>query len=219
MNTPKITIACPCYEMSNGLDFLMASFKALREQTFQDFEVVVSDDSINDDIRNLCLTYDKVRYIKNMNGRGMASNTNTAIQYSNGELIKILYQDDRLAHPDALKEIVENFTGEWLVTGCAHEPGTHVHLPTWNDKIYTGANTIGSPSVLTIRNNKPLLFDTKLTWILDCELYMRYKAKFGLPTILNDINVIITQGLHQTTHLLGDERKISEINYLTKKYE
>lgn len=192
----KLSIVIPIYEgMLNGHAFLGRALDSLHSQTFQDFEIVITKE-----------------------GR-MAENTNAGIKKAKGEIIKILYQDDYLAHPHALAVIADRFTKGWLVTGCAHDPGTHTHLPTWNDEIYKGINTLGSPSVLAFENHDPLLFDESLTWLLDCDLYMRLHARYGLPTLLNDINVKI--GIHegQTTHLLADEIKQNEHNYLIQKYE
>lgn len=222
--SPAISVCIPCYEMRDGLEFLKRSFEMLEKQSFKDFEVVISDDSINDAVEVFVKNYKTlpIRYIKNMNGRGMAENTNCSLLYAEGSLLKILYQDDFLAHEDSLKNIVENFPedAQWLVTGCAHKPGTHTHLPTWDDEIYKGKNTIGSPSVLTVRNHPKLeLFENKLSWVLDCDYYYRLYKKYGLPIILNDINVVIGVGEHQTTHLMGEERKEAEIKHLIKKYD
>ena len=184
----KLSIATPIYDMPNGDFFLGRLEKSLEEQTFTDFELVVTKE-----------------------GR-MAENTNAAIKKSKGEIVKVLYQDDYLAHKDSLKNIVEAFTSGWLVTGCEHDNGHHFnpHLPEWNDEVPNGKNTIGSPSVLAFENNEPLLFDERLSWLLDCELYGRLYKRYGMPTILNDINITI--GLHagQMTHKLTDEEKQAE---------
>lgn len=180
--------------MKNGDFFLKRLKDSLAIQTFRDFELVITREG------------------------AMAENTNAAIKASSGELIKILYMDDYLAHENSLKMISDSFEGEWLVTGCAHNPGTHTHLPTWNDRIHEGINTIGSPSVLTLRNDNPLLFDESLTWLLDCDLYKRLYEKHGPPTILNDINVTIGVGEHQMTHLIPNEVKVEEHNYIAQKY-
>lgn len=180
--------------MENGEFFLNRLKESLDKQTFRDFELVITKEG------------------------KMAENTNAAIRKSKGELIKILYMDDYLAHPDALQMISDAFEGEWLVTGCAHDPGTHTHYPVYNDRIHEGINTIGSPSVLTLKNDDPLLFDESLTWLLDCDLYKRLYEKHGTPTILNDINVVIGVGGHQTTHLLSEDIKVAEHDYLENKY-
>ncbi len=222
--SPRITIAIPTYDYSLGIEHLSQSFEMLKKQTFQDFEVVITDDSLNGNVREFVRFYDKVRYIKNMNQRGMAGNTNTAIQYANGEIIKILYQDDYLAHEHSLEDINNAFNEKvnWLVTACLDykdESSNRLHFPTYNDAIHTGNNTIGSPSVLTIRNDKPLLFNPKLTWVLDCDYYKQLYKRYGAPAILNDVNVVIRIGEHQTTHILSSERKNAEIEYLIQKYD
>lgn len=154
------------------------------------------------------------------NSGKMAENTNDGMMRASGEIIKILYMDDRFAHPDALQQIVDAFEGrdeKWLVTGCDHEPGTHTHLPTWNDKLTQGVNTIGSPSVMAMKVKE--LFDENMSWLLDVDLYHRLNEKYGQPIYLDDINVTI--GLHagQTTFLMADEAKLAEHNYLKEKYE
>lgn len=190
----RISVAVPVYDMPNGDFFLKRLKDSLAIQTFRDFELVITREG------------------------KMAENTNAAIKASSGELIKILYMDDYLTHENSLQMISDAFEGEWLVTGCAHNPGTHTHLPVYNERIHEGINTIGSPSVLTLRNDDPLLFDETLTWMLDCDLYKRLYEKHGPPTILNDINVTI--GIHegQTTFILDEETKQREHDYLIEKH-
>ncbi len=139
------------------------------------------------------------------------------------KLIKVLYMDDFLAHDKSLIKIINNFSGYWLVTACTHlslhNNYTHsIHFATYAQDIHTGNNTIGSPSVMTIKNEKPMLFDENMTWLLDCDYYKRMYEQYGEPVVLKDINVII--GLHsdQATHTMGDERKLQEHEYLNKKY-
>lgn len=151
----------------------------------------------------------------------MAENTNSAIKKCKGDIIKVLYMDDFLAHDDALQEIVDAFTPDvqWLVTGCTHTHGKdrfNDRFATWNDNIHV-ENTIGSPSVVAIRN-KDILLDEKLSWMLDADWYKRLHAKHGLPEFLNTINVVIGVGEHQMTRLLSDERKNSEVNYVKEKH-
>jgi glycosyltransferase involved in cell wall biosynthesis len=224
ITNPKLSVAIPTHGMKNS-DFLFRRcLDSLWNQSFQDFEIVVTDNSDDDSIQRICEWYRTgIRYIKNKR-KGMAQNTNEAIKQSKGEYIKILYMDDYMAHDDALEKIVKHLSGAWLVTGCTHirtgEHYTHsVHLPSYSEDIYKGQNTIGSPSVLTIKNDNPIFFDEEMTWMLDCDYYKRLYDLYGEPTILKDINVII--GLHggQMTHIMGEERKLKEFNYMIKKYE
>lgn len=196
---PKLSIIVPIHDMENGDRFLWRSMNMLAYQTFQDFEIIITKE-----------------------GR-MAENTNTGIKRARGEFIKILYLDDYLAGIDSLQKIVDSFGKDdmWLATGCWHDAGDgkyrDAHVPTWNDEMSTGKNTIGSPSVITLRNEGRLLFDENLSWLLDADLYTRYYHKYGKPKLINDLNVVIGVGAHQMTHKLTDEEKLSEHEYINKK--
>lgn len=220
---PELSIAIPTSSMEHGEYLFRRCLDSLWNQTFQKFEIIVTDNSDDDIIKTICDEYKTgINYYRNP-VKGMAQNTNEAIKRSKGELIKILYMDDFLAHDRSLQKIINNFEGEWLVTACTHlklhENFTQsIHFPTYSLDIHTGNNTIGSPSVLTIKNKDPILFDEELMWVLDCDYYRRMYDKYGEPKILRDINVIL--GLHpgQATHTMGNERKLKEHHYLNKKY-
>lgn len=219
---PTFTIAIPTADMPD-IDFLFRRcLDSLWVQSYQDFEIVVTDNSSDTIIEAICDEYRSgIVYYRNPN-KGMAVNTNEAIKRSRGKLIKILYMDDYLAHKRSLNNILDNFEGHWLVTGCTHEVKGedyfNPHYPYYSGDIHTGNNTIGGPSVLTIKNKEPLLFDEKLNWLLDCDYYRRMFDLYGQPYTLKDINVIM--GLHkgQTTNTMSDERKLQEREYIMQKY-
>ena len=121
--------------------------------------------------------------------------------------------DDYFPDKDALKRIVDAFEGIWQITGVDTNPH-----PYWTDNIETGNNKLGSPSALTMRREESLLFDERLNWVLDCDYYKRMRAKYGLPQILDEVNVNL--GIHegQTTNVLSDEIKQQEVDYLHEKY-
>lgn len=222
-----ISVAIPTSSMVNGEKLFARCLNSLWDQTYQDFEIVVTDNSDDDVIEALCHYYKTgINYYRNP-VKGMAQNTNEAIRRSKGDIIKILYMDDFLLDDEALETIVKKFKGNWLVNGCLHVDDLGItgnaHIPCYNDKIYEGHNTIGSPSVLTIKNGNPLdgdplFFDENLTWLLDCDYYKRMYDLFGEPVIIKE--PLTGMGLHsdQATHTMGNERKLLEYDYLTKKY-
>lgn len=189
---PKISIVIPIHDMQNGAFFLWRGINSIMMQTFKNYEIVIVKEG------------------------KMAENSNAGIKRAQGQLIKILYMDDYLAHPDALQEIVDNFEfmDDWMITGCDTNPH-----PYWTTDIAKGNNKLGSPSCLTFRNQDPLLFDEKMSWLLDCDLYQRLYNRYGLPKILDTVNVNI--GIHegQMTNILTDEEKLAEHKYMSKKYE
>lgn len=190
---PKISVAIPIHDMDNGDFFLSRLLNSLQKQTFRDFEIVITK-----------------------KGK-MAENTNAAMRACKGEFIKILYMDDYLAHEDALQEILDGFYPEatWLATGCLHDSGGSVgapHLPSYSG-IEFNQNTIGSPSVVTLRNENLVFFDENMSWLLDVDWY----KKMGPPKLLNTMSTVIGIGDHQMTRILTDEEKQQEAFYLNQK--
>ncbi|MDD2935323.1 MAG: glycosyltransferase [Candidatus Pacebacteria bacterium] len=225
-----LSICIPTYEMKGlGSSFLEHSFKILVNQTFKDFDVVISDHSETNEIRDLCDKYKNrlnIKYFKNKEKRGnSSSNINNAIRKADGKLIKILFQDDFLYNKNSLQRIIDSFELEkdnWLVTACIHtNDGINFYrpfYPKYHDKIHLKKNTISSPSVLTIKNQQPLKFDENLLWYMDTDYYKRCYEKFGEPKILNEVNVVNRAGLHQMTHsLINEKRKKIEYIYCLKK--
>lgn len=213
-----------------GHVFLAESLERITRQTYKDFDVVVSDQSADNLIEKTCAEYAQkldIRYIKEPTGvRASSVNINNAIRNATGELIKILFLDDFLYHDDALKDIVEAFDvkkDSWLVTASIHTHDAVTYYrhfqPRYDDRLILKKNTISSPSVLTIKNKEPLLFDEKLIWWMDLDYYKRCFDAFGLPKILAKTNVVNREGTHQVTHTTANQkRREEEFRYMLKKY-
>lgn len=226
-----ISIAIPTYEMHGmGCAYLKQNLDILAGQTFKDFDVIISDHSVNNDIQNLCASYMQmldISYYRNDTHRGNSSaNCNNAIKNAKGSIIKILFQDDFLFHEQALGDIVRAFdtSKSWLITACTHtKDGVHFFrpfYPKYNNSIYLGKNTISSPSVLAIRNDHPLLFDESLIWLMDCDYYRRCHDTFGDPIILNSITIANRIGAHQVSSTLATEAlRYKEYVSVVKKYD
>lgn len=228
----KISICIPTYEMHGlGVEFLSYSFDILVKQTYKNFDVIISDHSKNDNIENLCKEYStklNINYYRNFDNIGNSSaNLNNAIKKSKAEIIKILFQDDFLYNENSLEETIKTFDikkDKWLVSACEHSKnGTDFYrpfFPKYNKNIYLGENTISSPSVLTIKNDNPLLFDENLIWLMDCDYYKRCYDMFGKPKILNTITVVNRVGDHQVSNTISTkELQEKEHNYILKKYK
>lgn len=198
MSKPYLSICIPIHDMANADFFLGRLQNSIEMQSFTDFEVIITK-----------------------NGK-MAENTNSALQLARGELIKVIFMDDYLAHEDSLWEIVENFSPEdhWLVSGCLHDNGKvigNAHIPSM-DGIKYNQNTIGSPSVMTIKNEGKLFFDEMMSWMLDVDYYKRMEELYGPPIILEDLNVVIGIHPNQMTNILTPEEKLREEIYIQQKH-
>lgn len=208
--------------MKGAKEFLERCLDSIIEQTFENFEVVISDNSEDDTLFKVACKYGMPISYSKHSIKGASENTNAAIKRAKGEIIKVLHMDDYFAHKNALQRIVEAYRGGWLVTGCKHTKDgkkfINSRYATYNDKIHTGKNTIGSPSVLAFENNNPLLFDPTLVWLFDCDLYKRLHTRYGKPTILNDFNVVIGLGEHQMTEMINNDVKKQEEQKMADTY-
>jgi len=232
MKKPFFSICIPTWEIKGkGAEYLEYSFNILAQQTFKDFEIIVSDHSINDDIKNVCNIWSNllnIVYLKNEIGRGKTSpNVNNAINNSNGLFIKTLWQDDFLYNVDSLEiihnNICQNINNHWFITGCVHTKDCisiyDPMIPKYHDRIYAGINTISCPSVLTFRNENPLLLDESLNWLVDVEYYKRLYNRYGLPFIIEDICTVNRESEISLTNMIKISEKQEETLRVIKMYE
>ena len=218
----KMSVAIPTWECDGrGCEFLDDLLRTIEIQTFKDFEVVISDHSLNDDLIEVINEFKhkfKIVYVKNDKFRGNSpANTNNAIKNCSGDIIKIMFQDDFFYDDEALEKIFNLFEKDvyWLVCGSNHtkNDGNSFYwdfYPKWNDDILRGINTIGSPSVLSVRRKvfEKNKFDTNLVMIMDCDFYYNLKKTYGNPIYYD--NVLITNRVH--------EHQISQKFYSQKEY-
>jgi glycosyltransferase involved in cell wall biosynthesis len=232
-NNMKIffSIAIPTYGYNGkGSEFLEFSFDKLKNQTFKNFEVVISDHSIDNTIKDICDKWSSdldINYIRNEEGRGIISpNINVAMKHCHGEWIKILFQDDFLFDSDSLQKqhdfIINNPKTHWFVTRFMHSNDGHtfynMYFPRWHEMIWTGDNTMGCPSGITVKNKNLIFFDEGLNWLMDCDYYTKMKNKFGVPSILEDITVVNRTWGNRLTDTIQEDLKIKEFNILKSRY-
>lgn len=224
-----ISIAIPVYEMNgNGVKFLDLSLQKICQQSYMPFEVVISDHSVNDDIKILCENFSNninIKYVRFEHKRGSSSaNLNNAIKNCSGDVIKVLMQDEFLYDSSSLQLISESFDTDinWLVSGCffGEFPETikGSMQPVYSNDIIHSKNSIGSPSVLSFRNSNPLLFNEDLIWIMDLEYYRRLYDNFGLPFVINTPLVFVCQHKDQISNTLDSNRKNLEENLLKSMF-
>ena len=229
--TPFFSIAIPCWDIKGkGVEYLEYSFNILAQQTFTDFNVIISDHSLDDNIKNLCQDWStllNIKYIKNDVGRGtIAPNLNVAINNSDGKYIKILFQDDFLYDVDSLENIhtaIQNdLEKNWIITACTHTRDCinlyDTMIPFYHDRIHEGTNTISCPTVLTIKNSNPLLFDESLNWLVDVEYYKRLFNTYGDPIVINEVCAVNRDAEIRTTNLISEAQKQEETVRVTKMY-
>ncbi len=111
-----------------GVQFLNELFESLKIQTFKDFEVIVSDHSKNNAIKELCQKWQKIfdlQYIPYADHRGdPVANRRNAESAARGDIIKPMDQDDFMYSKDCLLRIDEalrlNPKFAWGIIGYIH---------------------------------------------------------------------------------------------------
>ena len=92
---PRVSIGLPVF---NGQRFLNEALDSLLTQTFQDFELVISDNASTDGTEEMCHAYaskdSRIRYYRNTSNVGAARNFNRVFQLSTAKYFKWANADD-----------------------------------------------------------------------------------------------------------------------------
>jgi glycosyltransferase involved in cell wall biosynthesis len=103
---PRLSVGLPVY---NGGRYLARSLDALLGQSYQDFELIISDNASTDDTADICHEYvrldQRVRYHRQRHNIGSSPNHNFVVDVARGELFKWASYDDLYAR-DLLAECV-----------------------------------------------------------------------------------------------------------------
>jgi len=105
--TPRLSVGIPVY---NGHNYLAGSIEALLGQSYEDFELIISDNASTDDTADICRSYkqedSRIRYFRQEHNIGGAPNHNFLVEQARGELFKWASDDDLYAR-DLLKQCVD----------------------------------------------------------------------------------------------------------------
>ena len=106
---PKVSICIPTY---NGAKFIAEAMESAIHQSYENLEIIVSDDASKDCTLEIIEGYKAQTTIPiciyHHEPNGIGANWNHAIKHSKGDYIKFLFQDDVL-EPDCVKEMVAAF--------------------------------------------------------------------------------------------------------------
>jgi glycosyltransferase involved in cell wall biosynthesis len=187
-------------------------------QDFNNFEVVITDDSGNDDIIKNYLDESNFSfsliYVKNNIPLGSPKNWLESFKYANGEWIKIMHDDDAFSSASSLSDFSKNINNDVDVIFSGFQvfdesttttKDLSISQSRFNKLIKNpfrlfSSNELGHPSVMIFRKSIPETFDERFTWIVDWEYYIRllknHKVKF-IPKPL----VVISKNETQLTNV------------------
>lgn len=115
----RLSIGMPIY---NGAEFLRDAIESILNQTFQDFELIISDNASTDDTMSICQDYaaqdPRIRYFRQETNIGAGPNFNFVFDQATAEYFKWAAHDDVLL-PRHLETCV-GFLDDNPAFLCAH---------------------------------------------------------------------------------------------------
>lgn len=110
--SPRISV---CVATHNRCHLLAQAVESVLEQSFRDFELIISDNASVDETPKICerfLKDPRVRYYRNETDLGSLGNSRKLIyEYTQTELLTFLPDDDRYVDRDALAKLSAAFCG------------------------------------------------------------------------------------------------------------
>lgn len=188
-----LSICVPAYKNTVYLERLLQSVEL---QTFQDFEVVVTDDSPDDSVQRYLQARHcnfTLRHIRNVPALGTPENWNEGIRQARGKWIKIMHDDDWFTASDALSrfalaiqkypEIPFFFAAYQNITEGSGQV-EKVRLSAVS-KFLLGRSPlylfrkvyVGNPSCTLVRADVGLYYDRSFKHVVDFEYYIRLLRK------------------------------------------
>ncbi len=102
MSDKLVSICIPTY---NGGKFIRETLESIKALTYDNIEVIVTDDCSADDTLDICREYDFVKIFVNEERQGLVGNWNMAVSKSSGYYIKLIGQDDLLAPASITRQV------------------------------------------------------------------------------------------------------------------
>ncbi|MDR3679687.1 MAG: glycosyltransferase family 2 protein [Flavipsychrobacter sp.] len=186
MPKPTISICIPAYKRTR---FLTRLLESIEMQTYKDFEVVITDDSNDEQVADLCKIYANkfpLRYQKNPVQLGAAANWNRCMQLGEGTWLKIMHDDDWFATKDALsmfaaaaKKNIQFIWCNYFIKNDSTQkvrekkkPESTIKRNIQNPFLLFGENIIGPPSCVMVHRSVPVKYDVNMTWLVDVDYYI-----------------------------------------------
>jgi len=102
---PAISVCIPTY---NGAKYIAQTIESILNQTFTDFEIIVSDDGSSDNTLEIVGSFNDPRIVRidRLSKVGAEANWNNAVATASASLVKLVCQDD-LLYPQCLEVEVQ----------------------------------------------------------------------------------------------------------------
>jgi len=228
---PRVSICIPAYCQ---VKYLKRTLESILQQDYDDYEIVITDDSPNESIITLIESMDfggRMRFHRNDATLGSPENWNEAVRRASGDYIKIMHHDDYFVCTHALRLFVRSLDeqsdvalcfsasrADDVVTGETRDhlvnPGQLAELLSDPVARLFKGNIIGAPSATIYRRSVGQEYDGKLRWLVDVEFYMRIFAQNLRVAYIPEVLVgTSTNAGHQVTAVCQDSGQVELFEY------
>jgi glycosyltransferase involved in cell wall biosynthesis len=234
----KVSVCIPTYEQS---DYFLKTIKSVLDQDFINYEIIITDDSRNNSIKNVVeklMPNTKIKYFENKQRKGSPGNWNEAIHQASGEYIKILHHDDWFTRKDSLSIFVNMLDSNpeadfGFCPSLICDPNQKAMrinsatddqlLKVRNNPLFLlYGNFIGAPSATIFKRKLSLSYDSNLKWLVDMDFYINILKDNNKFSYYNEPLICTTSGAaHQITAKCENnmEIELKEYIYLYGKYK
>ena len=206
-----ISICIPAYKRITDLKILLDS---IGRQTFKNFEVIITDDSPDDTVKNFCDAYPNVFelvYYKNSIPLGTPENWNEGIRKATGTWVKLMHDDDYFASDNSLALFVAAiesdkqatvFYSAFVFEDVANHTKKKITC-NWFDRFFLSLspyhllrrNYFGNPSCIIVKKEVSFLYDNRFKYIVDFAYYIQLLQNNIKCVYIND--VLIHVGINE----------------------
>ena len=188
MNQPLVSICIPAYKKP---EYVVRCIESVLKQTYKQVEIVISDDSPNQDIKLAIESYNSsisIKYYHNNPALKSPINWNNALNKATGYFYMLMHQDDWFEVDDAIETYIQTFEANPQVDfafcrNTAIEPDGQVlqlqAIPSLlkdmqkHPNHLVRANVIGPPSNTMLRSKVSIRYDEAYIWLVDVDYYVQ----------------------------------------------
>lgn len=211
-DAPKVSVCIPVY---NRPVFVAEAIENVLDQTFGDFEIIVTDNCSTDNTPEVVKSYAvkdrRVKYYRNESDLGVCSNLNRGLLLARGEYIKPLLSDDKLScqclevfvdtmdkHPavSLITSFTQNFGEDDHVREESYFPGVgELDGKIYQTDLLLNGNWPGSPSSVMFRRKDlhiGLYNHIWKYWVIDLDMWLRLLGMgnaYVVPEILSYLRI------------------------------
>lgn len=115
---PRLSVGLPVF---NGEKYLRQAIESVLNQTYSDFELIISDNASTDRTQEICRDYlkkdNRIRYYRSARNHGLAWNWNHVVELSSGVYFKWVAHDDTMA-PQFLTRCINELEKDPRIALC-----------------------------------------------------------------------------------------------------